>query len=117
MRTTLHWEAKMAWIALLIAGLLEVCWAIGLKLSDGFTRPGWALFTLVTLTASMGLLAYALRSLPVGTAYGIWTGIGAVGTAAVGMMLLGEPRDLPRLLFLGLIVVGIIGLRVAAGPR
>lgn len=105
----------MHWLILFVAGLFEVCWAVGLKLSRGLTHPGWTLFTLVTLVLSMGLLAQALRTLPLGTAYGIWTGIGAVGTALLGMLLFGEARDLPRLLFLALIVVGIIGLRAVSG--
>ena len=107
----------MAWIVLLVAGLLEVCWAVGLKLSHGFTRPGWALFTAVTLVASMGLLAWALRSLPVGTAYAVWTGIGAIGTAILGIALFGESREPLRLLFLALVVVGILGLKFVSGER
>jgi quaternary ammonium compound-resistance protein SugE len=103
----------MAWIVLFFAGLLEICWAIGLKLSNGFSNLGWSLFTGVTLVMSMGLLASALRVLPVGTAYAVWTGIGAVGAAVLGMVLFGEPRDAIRLFFLALIVVGILGLRVA----
>jgi quaternary ammonium compound-resistance protein SugE len=105
----------MNWIILLIAGLFEICWAVGLKLSNGFTHLGWSAFTLVTLLLSMGLLAYALRTLPVGTAYGIWTGIGAVGTALLGIALFGESRDPARIFFLLLIVLGIVGLRWASG--
>lgn len=105
----------MHWLILFVAGLLEVCWAVGLKLSNGLSRPGWTAFTAVTLVLSMGLLAYALRTLPLGTAYGVWTGIGAIGTALLGIALFGEPRDLPRLFFLGLIVVGIVGLRAVSG--
>jgi quaternary ammonium compound-resistance protein SugE len=107
----------MAWIVLLVAGLLEVCWAVGLKLSQGFTRPGWALFTLVTLAGSMLLLARALRTLPVGTAYAVWTGIGAVGTAVLGMVIFGESRAPLRLLFLALVVAGILGLKIVSGER
>jgi len=101
----------MPWIVLLIAGLFEICWAMGLKYSDGFSHVRWTVFTVVTLGISMALLSYALRFLPVGTAYAVWTGIGAVGTAILGMALLGEPRTASRLVFIGLIVVGILGLR------
>jgi quaternary ammonium compound-resistance protein SugE len=102
------------WVILLIAGLLEICWAIGLKLSNGFSDLRWTLFTAVTLVASMVLLAQALRSLPVGTAYAVWTGIGAVGTAILGIMLFAEPRTPARLFFIGLIVTGILGLRLVS---
>lgn len=102
------------WIVLLVAGALEVCWAIGMKLSDGFSHPWWSVFTALTLASSMALLAYALRVLPVGTAYAVWTGIGAVGTAVLGVALFGESRDPLRLLFLTMIVAGIVGLRVAS---
>lgn len=101
------------WAALLVAGLLEVSWAIGMKLSNGFSHPGWTAFTAVTLILSMGLLAYALRALPVGTAYAVWTGIGAVGTALIGIAILGESREPARLVFLAMIVVGIVGLKAA----
>ncbi|HET7322667.1 MAG TPA: quaternary ammonium compound efflux SMR transporter SugE [Longimicrobiaceae bacterium] len=104
----------MNWLILFVAGLFEICWAVGLKLSHGLTRPAWAVFTVVTLVLSMGLLAYASRSLPIGTAYAVWTGIGVVGTAALGILFLGEPRDVIRLLFLALIVVGIVGLRLVS---
>ena len=104
----------MNWLILFVAGLFETCWAVGLKLSNGFSHLGWTVFTLVTLAISMVMLAYALRSLPVGTAYGVWTGIGAVGTAILGMLMFGESRDLVRLFFLALIVVGIIGLRAVS---
>lgn len=106
----------MPWLLLFVAGLFEVCWAVGLKLSHGFTHLGWTAFTVVTLALSMVLLATALRSLPVGTGYAVWTGIGAVGAALFGMLLLGEPRDLPRLFFLALIVAGILGLRLVTPP-
>ena len=104
----------MAWIALLAAGLLEVGWAIGLKASAGFTRPLASALTLIGMIASMGLLALAVRQLPIGTAYAVWTGIGAVGTAVLGMVLFGEPAAAPRLVFIGLIVAGIAGLRLTA---
>lgn len=104
----------MDWLILFVAGLFETCWAVGMKLSNGFSHLGWTLFTVVTLVISMGMLAYALRTLPVGTAYGVWTGIGAVGTAVLGMLIFGESRELLRLFFLALIVTGIIGLRVVS---
>ena len=102
-----------AWLLVTLAGLLEVAWAIGLKSSEGFTRPWVSAFTVVTLAGSMWLLALALRTLPVGTGYAVWTGIGAVGTAILGVVLLGESRSLARLACIALIVVGIVGLRVA----
>lgn len=104
----------MPWFILFVAGLLEICWAIGLKYSNGFTDTRWAAFTLVTLAGSMYLLALALRSLPVGTAYAVWTGIGAIGTAILGILLFDEPGTAPRLISIGLIVAGILGLRLLA---
>lgn len=101
----------MAWWILVIAGLFEVAWASGLKASNGFTRLGPTIFTLVTLAISMGLLAISLRSIPVGTGYAVWTGIGAVGTACVGILLFGDPATPLRIGFLALIVFGIIGLK------
>lgn len=101
-----------AWAWLLVAGLLEVAWAIGLKYTEGWTRLTPSLLTLLAMAASLFLLAQALRSIPVGTGYAVWTGIGAVGTALLGMLLFGESRDLLRLACIGLIVVGIIGLRL-----
>ena len=98
---------------LLAAGLLEIAWAIGLKYSDGFTKPGATAATLAAMVASMALLGLAVRSLPVGTAYAIWTGIGAVGTAALGILLFGEPAAPIRLASIGLIVAGIAGLKLA----
>jgi quaternary ammonium compound-resistance protein SugE len=103
-----------AWILLIAAGLLEVVWAVGLKYTDGFTR---LLATAVTLTAmvlSIVLLAHALRSIPVGTGYAVWTGIGAVGTAVVGILVLGEPRSAGRLIAIAVIVGGIVGLKLAS---
>ncbi|WP_174849541.1 quaternary ammonium compound efflux SMR transporter SugE [Yersinia artesiana] len=104
----------MAWIILVIAGLLEVIWAIGLKYSHGFTRLTPSIVTLVAMAASVFLLAYAMKTLPAGTAYAVWTGIGAVGTAILGIMLLGESASLARVLSLGLILAGIIGLKLAS---
>lgn len=102
----------MAWIYLLAAGLLEVAWAVGLKYTHGFTRLLPSIFTLVSMAASVGLLGIALRHLPLGTAYAVWTGIGTVGTAIMGMILLGEPAGAMRLACIGLIVVGIFGLKL-----
>jgi quaternary ammonium compound-resistance protein SugE len=101
-----------AWLFISIAGLLEVVWAMGLKYSDGFTKPLASGITLTAMAASMWLLAQALRVLPAGTGYAVWTGIGAVGTAILGVVLLGESRAGLRLLCIGLIVVGIFGLRM-----
>src|SRR5262245_19800235 len=102
----------MAWIYLLVAGLLEVGWAIGLKYTDGFTRLWPSAWTLVAMALSMVFLGLALRALPVGTAYAVWVGIGAVGTAALGMILFDESRDPLRILCLGLIVAGVVGLKL-----
>jgi quaternary ammonium compound-resistance protein SugE len=101
----------MAWILLLLAGLLEIGWAIGLKYAQGFTRLWPSLLTLAAMAASMYLLALAARGLPIGTAYAVWVGIGAAGTAVLGMVLFDEPRDLARLVCLGLIIAGVLGLR------
>jgi quaternary ammonium compound-resistance protein SugE len=101
----------MAWILLLLAGLLEIGWAIGLKYAQGFTRLWPSLLTLAAMAASMYLLALAARGLPIGTAYAVWVGIGAAGTAVLGMVLFDEPRDPARLVCLGLIIAGVLGLR------
>ncbi|WP_437890757.1 quaternary ammonium compound efflux SMR transporter SugE [Phytobacter sp. V91] len=103
----------MSWLILLIAGLLEVVWAIGLKYTHGFSRLVPSLITLTAMVASVVLLSWAMKSLPVGTAYAIWTGIGAVGAAIAGMVLLGESASPARLLSLGLIIAGIIGLKLS----
>jgi quaternary ammonium compound-resistance protein SugE len=105
-------SVSRAWLLIAIAGLLEVAWAMGLKYSEGFSRPWVSTFTVATMIASMWLLAQGLRVLPAGTGYAVWTGIGAVGTAILGIVLLGESRAGLRLLCIGLIVVGIVGLRV-----
>jgi quaternary ammonium compound-resistance protein SugE len=102
------------WTLLLAAGLLETGWAIGLKYTDGFTRLWPTVWTLVTLAASMVLLALAMRALPAGTAYAVWTGIGAVGTVLLGIVLLGEPATPARLVCVGLIVGGIVGLKIVS---
>lgn len=101
-----------AWILLVIAGLLEIAWAVGLKYADGFTRPVPSLVTIAAMIASMALLGLAARTLPIGTAYAVWTGIGTVGAAVLGMMLFGESAAPARLLCLGLIVAGIVGLKL-----
>jgi quaternary ammonium compound-resistance protein SugE len=102
----------MAWTYLIIAGLLEIVWAIGLKYTEGFTKLVPSLITGVALVASMVFLALALRAIPVGTGYAIWTGIGAVGTAILGIILFAEPATLARLGCIGLIVAGIVGLKL-----
>ena len=102
----------MAWVWLGLAGLFEVGWAIGLKYTDGFTKLWPTVATLVLLVASMVLLAIAVRELPIGTAYAVWVGIGALGTAVLGIVLLGEDKSLPRLLCLLLLMVGIVGLKL-----
>ncbi|MDL2342800.1 quaternary ammonium compound efflux SMR transporter SugE [Deinococcus sp. MIMF12] len=105
----------MAWILLVIAGLLEIGWAIGLKYTEGFTRPVPTVLTILSMVASMGLLGLAAKTLPIGTAYGVWVGIGAVGAAILGIVLFKEPVTLARLLFLGMMVAAIIGLKVTSG--
>ncbi|WP_431942056.1 DMT family transporter [Micromonospora marina] len=104
----------MAWIVLVISGLLETAWAIALDRSAGFTRPLPSAVFAVTLVGSMAGLAYALRDIPVGTGYAVWVGIGAVGTALAGMLALGEPVNLPRVACLLLVVAGVIGLKLFA---
>lgn len=101
----------MAWIILFIAGLLEIGWAVGLKYTAGFTKPIPTILTAVALIASMGLLGLAVRTLPLGTAYAVWTGIGTVGTALLGVVLFGEPATAIRLVCIALIVSGILGLK------
>lgn len=102
-----------AWIMLLAAGLLEIVWAIGLKYSEGFTKSAASAVTIAAMAASMYLLALAVRTLPIGTAYAVWTGIGAVGAALLGMMLFAESASPVRLLCIGLIVAGIAGLKLS----
>ncbi|RLP79470.1 MULTISPECIES: multidrug efflux SMR transporter [unclassified Micromonospora] len=102
----------MAWLVLVISGLLEAAWAIALDRSAGFSRLIPTLVFAVTLVLSMGGLAYALRDIPVGTGYAVWVGIGAVGTALVGMLALGESASLPRILCLVLVVAGVVGLKI-----
>ncbi len=104
----------MSWFVLILAGIFEVGWAIGLKYTDGFTRFWPTVGTVLAIVISMGLLGIALRTLPVGTAYAVWVGVGAVGTAVFGIVLFGEPANFFRLFSLGLIIAGIIGLKLAA---
>jgi len=104
----------MPWIILTLAGLFEIGWAIGLKYTDGFTKLWPTVGTVISMGVSLGLLGIAMKSLPVGTAYAVWVGVGAVGTAILGIVLLGEPANAGRMVSLGLIVAGIIGLKLAS---
>lgn len=103
----------MAWLILIVAGLLEIVWAIGLKYTEGFTRLWPSVITIIAMILSMGLLGLAMRSLPVGTSYAIWVGVGAVGTAILGIVLFGESASSGRLVSLALILAGIVGLKLA----
>jgi quaternary ammonium compound-resistance protein SugE len=103
----------MAWLLLMLAGLFEVGWAIGLKYTNGFTRLWPTIGTVLAMVVSLGLLGIAMKSLPVGTSYAVWVGVGAVGTAIMGIMLLGEVANAGRLISLGLIIAGIVGLKIA----
>lgn len=105
-------SSRMAWLTLVIAGIFEIGWAIGLKYTEGFTRLGPTIGTVVALIISMVLLGLAVRTLPIGTAYAVWTGIGTVGTALLGIFLFREPATVARLVCIGLIVSGILGLKV-----
>lgn len=104
----------MAWIWLLLAGAAEIAWMIELKFSDGFTRFWWSASTVATMGLSLLFMSFAIRAIPMGTAYAVWTGIGAAGIAVVGMLFFGEPRTALRIACIGCIVVGIAGLRLAA---
>ncbi|SFP57170.1 quaternary ammonium compound efflux SMR transporter SugE [Variovorax sp. 770b2] len=104
----------MAWVVLLVAGLLEVGWAIGLKYTEGFTKLWPSVGTAISMVLSVVLLGWAMRSLPVGTAYAVWTGIGAVGTVILGIVLFHEPANAARLACVGLIVAGILGLKLTS---
>lgn len=106
----------MGWLILFVAGLLEIAWAIGLKYTEGFTRLWPSVWTLIALAASMYLLSVAARTLPIGTAYAVWVGIGAAGTAVLGVFLLGEPMTTARVACLTLLIASVIGLRVTAPP-
>ena len=105
----------MAWLYLVIAGFFEIGWAVGLKYTEGFSRVWPSIWTLAAMTLSIVMLGLALRSLPLGTAYAVWTGIGTVGTALLGMVLFGDPATAGRLACIALIVAGIIGLKLLAG--
>jgi len=104
----------MAWLILVLGGLFEVGWAIGLKYTDGFTRLWPTVWTIVTMAISLGLLGIAMKSLPVGTAYSVWVGVGAVGTVILGIFLFGESASAARIVSIALIITGIIGLRLAS---
>ncbi len=105
-------QTTIAWIALLAAGACEIVWAVGMKLSDGFRNLTWTLATGVAILCSMGLMAFAFRTIPLGTGYAVWTGIGAAGTAIVGMVAFDESRDWVRVLSIAMIVAGVVGLKV-----
>jgi quaternary ammonium compound-resistance protein SugE len=102
----------MAWLILFAAGLLETGWAVGLKYTEGFSRLWPSIWTILAMVLSLVMLSYALKTLPIGTAYAVWTGIGACGTAILGIVLFGEPATAARLISLGLIVAGIVGLKL-----
>lgn len=104
----------MAWVYLTVAGLFEIGWAIGLKYSDGFSKPFPSSLTIMAMGLSVWLLALAMKTIPVGTAYAVWTGIGAIGVAVLGMVLFGESREILRLVCLFLIITGIIGLKLVS---
>tara|TARA_R110001592_G_scaffold3525_3_gene19780 strand:+ start:29971 stop:30288 length:318 start_codon:yes stop_codon:yes gene_type:complete len=103
---------SIAWVYLIIAGLLEVCWAVGLKYTEGFTKPLASIFTITTLALSMFLLTKAAQTLPIGTAYTIWVGIGALGTVVFGIYFLQEPISPQRLFFLAMLLIALIGLKI-----
>jgi quaternary ammonium compound-resistance protein SugE len=105
-------SSGLAWIILFVAGLCEIGWAVGLKYTEGFSRLWPSVWTVLAMIASVALLGWSLKVLPLGTAYAVWTGIGAVGTALLGMYLFGESREVARLLSIGLIVAGIVGLKL-----
>lgn len=107
-------SAGAAWLVLLVAGLCEIGWAIGLKYTEGYTRLLPSVFTVALMVLSVALLGWALKTLPVGTAYAVWTGIGAIGTATLGILLFGESAEALRLACIGLIVAGILGLKLLA---
>jgi quaternary ammonium compound-resistance protein SugE len=104
----------MAWFSLMIAGMFEVVWAIAMKYSNGFSKPIPAMITVAGMILSFYFLAISLRSLPIGTAYAVWTGIGAIGTVILGMVLFGEPQTMSRLFLIGLILCGIVGLKITS---
>ncbi|MFJ9829441.1 DMT family transporter [Streptomyces sp. NPDC101160] len=105
----------MAWVLLVLAGVLEVGWSIGMKYTEGFTRLWPSVLTVAGIVASMALLAQATRTLPIGTAYGVWVGIGAAGAAVLGMVVLGEPATAARIFFVCLLLVAVVGLKATSG--
>lgn len=105
----------MAWVLLCVAGLVEVAWSIGMKYTEGFTRLWPSVFTGVGIVVSMVLLAQAAKTLPIGTAYGVWVGIGAAGAAVLGMVVLGEPATAARIFFICLLLVAVVGLKATSG--
>lgn len=107
-------SSSMSWLLLVIAGLFEVGWAVGLKYTEGFSRLWPSLGTAAAMILSVGLLGLAMKSLPVGTAYAVWVGVGAVGTVILGIVLLGEPANAARLVSVGFIIAGIVGLKLAS---
>lgn len=113
-RPLLRQRMSLSWIALVVAGLLEVCWAVGLKYTDGFRRPLPSLLVIAAIAASMFLLSWAARTLPIGTAYAVWVGIGAFGAAILGIVLFHEPVTAARVGFLALLLVAIVGLKATA---
>lgn len=104
----------MAWVLVVVSGILEMGWAVGLKASQGFTRPLPTVLTLMGMVASFAMLSVAVRTLPIGTAYAVWVGIGALGTAVLGMVLHGEPVSAARVICLGLLIGGIVGLKLTS---
>ena len=112
MNTTSH-----AWLLLIVAGLFEVVWAVGLKYTEGFSRPLPSVITVAAMVASLWLLSLALRTIPLGTGYAVWTGIGAVGTSILGIILFSEPATAARLACIALIIAGILGLKMLAGSQ
>lgn len=105
----------MSWTYLFLAAIFEIGWAVGLEYTEGFTKLWPSIGTVIAMVVSMGLLAQSVKTLPIGTAYAVWTGIGAVGTAIAGIILFGEPRNAARLVFISLIIAGVVGLKVTAG--
>jgi quaternary ammonium compound-resistance protein SugE len=105
---------KMAWIYLFIAGLLEVTWAVGMKYAEGFTKLGPSIFTIVSMTAGIIFLAMAMKTLPLGTAYAVWTGIGTIGTVIFGIIFFNEPKEVIRVVCILLILIGIVGLKITS---
>lgn len=110
-------DMNTAWVYLILAGICEIGWAFGLKYSDGFTKIGVSIITVAVMILSFVLLAQAMKHLPLGTAYAIWTGIGAAGTAILGIVFLNEPRDAVRIFCILLIIVGVVGLKVFSGAK